>query len=86
MENLCGEERTHVSRRATLFFIEILYLNFFEKCRKFNFIRNYTFGKGGGGVLESRISSPYPGANHVAPSATKDERSTARAVFFNFCV
>ena len=32
---------------------------------------NYTFGKGGG-VLESRISSPYPGANHVAPPATKD--------------
>jgi hypothetical protein len=26
-----------------------------------------------GGVLESRISSPYPGANHVAPPATKDE-------------
>ena len=25
-------------------------------------------------MLESRISSPYPGANHVAPPATKDER------------
>ena len=34
---------------------------------------NYTFGKGGG-VLESRISSPYPGAKQVAPPATKDER------------
>ena len=27
-----------------------------------------------GGVLVSRIASPYPGANHVAPPATKDER------------
>ena len=25
-------------------------------------------------MLVSRISSPYPGANHVAPPATKDER------------
>ena len=33
-------------------------------------IRNYTFEKRTGGVLVSRITSPYPGANHVAPPAT----------------
>ena len=27
-----------------------------------------------GGVLVSRIASPYPGANHVAPPAAKDEK------------
>ena len=33
----------------------------------------HEFGKKRGGVLESRIASPYPGANHVAPPAAKDE-------------
>ena len=30
--------------------------------------------KRSGGVLVSRIASPYPGANHVAPPAAKDEK------------
>ena len=42
--------------------IELLFL-LFEK----QHIRK----KGSGGVLVSRITPPYPGANHVAPPATK---------------
>jgi len=60
MENLCGEERTHVSRRATLFFIEILYLNFFEKCRKFNFIRKLHIRKRGRGSVGVSNLIPLP--------------------------
>ena len=53
------------------------YIKFFEKGRKFNLYET-TFGKGGGGVLESRISSPYPGANPRRPPP-RMKGSTARA-------
>ena len=35
-----------------------------------------------GGVLESRIASPYPGANHVAPPAAKDEKEYRTTLIF----
>ena len=35
-----------------------------------------------GGVLESRITSPYPSANHVAPPAIKEEKEEEFFVLF----
>ena len=69
--------RHALSRHTFSLFTSRKIEKFFEKCRKFNLYET-TFGKGGGGVLESRISSPYPGANPRRPPP-RMKGSTARA-------